>query len=320
MPVRVLDSQGNGGATAIAEGIRWAVAHHAQIINLSLEFTAGTVKASSIPELINAIDYALGRNVLVVAASGNEGVGQLSFPAKAKGVVAVGATTPDGCLGYYSNFGPGVTLVAPGGGADADVPGDPHCHPNQTTDVDIYQETFADVDSPRYRVFGLPAGYFGTSMAAPHVSAAAALIIASGVLGPHPTVAAIIAQLTQTATSSSAPAATAIRATTAPACSTRRRPPRRSARPVPPGRAARPGRAGPTGTTGIDDGRVDLPRRYGVRMISTAQGAWWEMRLGTEPSRNRLAPVRPRLPTMMRSASRSSATSRIESAGSPRWG
>ena len=85
MPVRVLDSQGNGGASTIARGIRWAVNHGAQIINLSLEFTAGTVKAASIPELIGAIDYALSRNVLVVAASGNEGVGQLSFPAKVDG-------------------------------------------------------------------------------------------------------------------------------------------------------------------------------------------------------------------------------------------
>jgi serine protease len=50
------------------------------------------------------------------------------------------------------------------------------------------------------RVFGLPSGYFGTSMAAPHVSAIAALIIASGVIGPHPRVAAIIARLKSTAT------------------------------------------------------------------------------------------------------------------------
>ena len=60
--------------------------------------------------------------------------------------------------------------------------------------------TFANVISPRYRRFGLPAGYFGTSMAAPHVSAAAALVIASGVLGPHPTVAQLVTQLSETAT------------------------------------------------------------------------------------------------------------------------
>jgi serine protease len=200
MPVRVLDSQGDGDASQIAKGIVYAVNHGAQIINLSLEFTAGTVKASSIPELIAAIDYAHHKNVLVVAASGNEGIGQLSYPAKAKWVVSVGATTEDGCMGYYSNYGRGLTLVAPGGGADSDLRGDPNCHPSAPQGSDIYQETFADVQSPSVRVFGLPPGYFGTSMSAPHVSAIAALIIASGVIGRHPTVAAIVARLKATAT------------------------------------------------------------------------------------------------------------------------
>jgi serine protease len=200
LPVRVLNAQGDGDASAIAKGIYFAVKRHVQIINLSLEFTAGTVRASSIPELIAAIDNARRNNVLVVAASGNEGDGQLSYPAKAKGVVAVGATTQDGCMGYYSNYGSGLTLVAPGGGGDADLSGDPNCHPNGPQGSDIFQETFANLASPSVRVFGLPSGYFGTSMAAPHVSATAALIIASGVLGRHPTVAAIIARLKSTAT------------------------------------------------------------------------------------------------------------------------
>src|SRR3954468_2060157 len=52
-------------------------------------------------------------------------------------------------------------------------------------------------------------------------------------------------------------------------------------------------------------------------MIRTLQGAWWLTLLGTEPSRKRLAPVMPLLPTTMRSAPCSSATSRIASAGSP---
>ena len=50
------------------------------------------------------------------------------------------------------------------------------------------------------RLFGLPPGYEGTSMAAPHVAATAALIIASGVLGHHPTPAQITARLRATAT------------------------------------------------------------------------------------------------------------------------
>jgi serine protease len=201
MPVRVLDSQGDGDASAIAKGVYFAVAHHAQIINLSLEFTAGTVKPSSIPELIDALNYAHAHNVLVVAASGNEQANQLSYPAKAKWVVSVGATTEDGCLGDYSNYGPHLTLVAPGGGPDSDLPhGDPDCHSTGEQGADIFQETFADVESPSVRVFGLPDGYYGTSMAAPHVSATAALIIASGIIGRHPSVAALTARLEQTAT------------------------------------------------------------------------------------------------------------------------
>jgi serine protease len=199
MPVRVLNSQGDGDAVTIAEGIRFAVKHHAQIINLSLEFNAGTITASDIPELISAINYAYRKNVLVVAAAGNEGTNELSYPAKAHNALAVGATTESGCLGDYSNFGPGLAIVAPGGGPNATIAGDPNCT-TAGPDADIYQETFAGLNYPNVRHFALPGGYFGTSMAAPHVSAIAALVIASGVLGPHPTVAAIIARLESTAT------------------------------------------------------------------------------------------------------------------------
>jgi serine protease len=202
MPVRVLNSQGQGAASTIAKGIVFAVHHHAQIINLSLEFNAGTVTAADIPQLIQAIAYAHAHDVLVVAASGNEGVGQISYPAKAPDVLAVGATTIDGCLADYSNFGQGLALVAPGGGSDATIASDPNCQagPLGSPAGDIYQETFANINTPNPRVFGLPSGYFGTSMAAPHVSATAALILASGVLGAHPTVAQLVARLEQTAT------------------------------------------------------------------------------------------------------------------------
>ncbi len=195
MPVRVLNAQGEGEASTIAEGVRFAVQHGARVINLSLEFSPN-VTASDIPELIEALRYARRRGVLVVAAAGNEGHTAIAYPARAPDVIAVGATTEHGCLANYSNDGSGLTLVAPGGGADADLPGDPNCHPELPPGRDIYQETFT---GSSVRQFGLPSGYEGTSMAAPHVAATAALIIASRVLGPRPTPAQITARLRATA-------------------------------------------------------------------------------------------------------------------------
>jgi len=195
MPVRVLDSQGEGEASTIAEGVLFAVRHGAQVINLSLEFSPG-VTASDIPELIEALRYAHRRGVLVVAAAGNEGHSAIAYPARAPYVVSVGATTEHGCLASYSNDGAGLTLVAPGGGADANLPGDPNCRPEQPSGRDVFQVTFTG-SSPRK--FGIPSGYEGTSMATPHVAATAALIIASGVLGPHPTPAELTARLQATA-------------------------------------------------------------------------------------------------------------------------
>ena len=195
MPVRVLDTQGEGEASTIAEGVLFAVRHGAQVINLSLEFSPG-VTASDIPELISAIRYARRRGVLVVAAAGNEGHAAVAYPARAPDVIAVGATTEHGCLAAYSNDGSGLTLVAPGGGADASLPGDPNCHPELPSGRDVYQVTFTGSSPKR---FGMPSGYEGTSMATPHVSATAALIIASGVLGRHPTPAQLTARLRATA-------------------------------------------------------------------------------------------------------------------------
>ena len=176
--------------------MRFAVNHHAQVINLSLEFSSD-VTASDIPELIEALRYAHRRGVLVVAAAGNEGHAAIAYPARAPDVIAVGATTEHGCLANYSNDGAGLTLVAPGGGADANLPGDPNCKPAEASGRDVFQMTF-EGSSPRR--FGLPPGYEGTSMAAPHVAATAALIIASRVLGRHPTPAQITARLRATTT------------------------------------------------------------------------------------------------------------------------
>jgi serine protease len=196
MPVRVLDSQGEGDAATIADGVRFAAKRGAKIINLSLEFSSD-VGASEIPELLSALDYAHRRGALVVAASGNEAHRAVAYPARAKDVVSVGATTIHGCLSDFSNDGRGLDMVAPGGGADAQLPDDVNCKPDQPPGPDVYQLTLIGTSVRR---FGLPSGYEGTSMAVPHVSATAALIIASRVLGANPTPAALERRLKATAT------------------------------------------------------------------------------------------------------------------------
>jgi len=195
MPVRVLNSLGEGEASTIAEGVRYAVKHGARVINLSLEFSK-IVTAADIPELLEALRFARRHGVLVVAAAGNEAQAAIAYPARARDVVAVGASTEHGCLAEYSNDGSGLTLVAPGGGADANLAGDPNCNAESPAGRDVFQVTFTG-SSPRR--FGMPSGYEGTSMAAPHVAATAALIIASGVLGRRPTPAQLIARLRATA-------------------------------------------------------------------------------------------------------------------------
>jgi len=201
MPVRVLDADGNGDSVTIGRGIRYAVKHGAQVINLSLEFDK-SVTASDIPEVISAIGFAHRHGVVVVAASGNDSNTQLAFPAAARSVISVGATTRDRCLADYSNGGTHLDLVAPGGGDDASLSNDPDCHPFRTLPP-VHQMTFQDLDSltpgANATRFGFP-GTYGTSMAAPAVSATAALVIASGVIGRHPSPDQILNRLEQTAT------------------------------------------------------------------------------------------------------------------------
>ena len=201
MPVRVLDADGNGDSVTIGKGIRYAVAHGARVINLSLEFDK-SVTASDIPEVISAIGFAHRHGVVVVAASGNDSDTQLAYPAAVRSVISVGATTLDRCLADYSNGGTHLDLVAPGGGNDASLTNDPDCHPFRTLPP-VRQMTFQDLDSltpgANATRFGYP-GTYGTSMAAPAVSATAALVIASGVIGRHPSPDRVLNRLEQTAT------------------------------------------------------------------------------------------------------------------------
>jgi serine protease len=198
MPLRVLDDQGSGDSAAIARAIRWAARYGADVINLSLEFPA-EVRAAEIPDVIGALRYARRHGSLVVGAAGNQADFTVAYPARATSVLAVGATTITGCQADYSNSGRDLDVVAPGGGADApnadSVWDSQHCDPDGFGKP-IFQQTFV---TKGVRRFGLPGGYEGTSMAAPHVSAIAALIVATNRLGANPSPQAVEAHLEATA-------------------------------------------------------------------------------------------------------------------------
>jgi serine protease len=198
MPLRVLDGRGEGDSAAIARAIRFAARHRADVINLSLEFPA-EVRSAEIPDVLGAIRYARRRGSVVVAAAGNQADIAVAYPARARSVIAVGAVTITGCQADYSNAGEDLDVVAPGGGVDApnsdsvwDVA---HCNPDQLGRP-IVQQTFV---GSGVRRFGFPRDYEGTSMASPHVSAIAALLIATKRLGRNPSPVDVEAHIEATA-------------------------------------------------------------------------------------------------------------------------
>jgi len=190
MPVRVLDGEGLGNAFNIAKGIRFAVAHHAQVINMSFNFDCG----KRVPMVDEALREAYERGVVTVASVGNLGSEScVSAPATGPRVIGVGGTTEGGCLGNYSLAGSGVDIVAPGGG-------EPQGGCPSVAARPIYQVTLktGSTDS-----FGIPVEYVGTSMAAAHVSGVAAMLLGSRrinpVLSPEARVRAVAKHLRGTA-------------------------------------------------------------------------------------------------------------------------
>lgn len=206
MPLRALDSAGLGDEYTMSRAIRYAAKRGADVINLSLEFDL-SLRRRDLPLILSAIRYARKKGALVVGASGNQGASRVAYPARSTDAIAVGATTRRGCLAEYSDWGSGLDLVAPGGGNDygyLDLREGSTDGANcsfRGVGTPVYQMTFTS----SLRSFGLPGGYVGTSMATPHVSAVAALVIASGVLGADPTPEAVAQQLTQTARDVGAP-------------------------------------------------------------------------------------------------------------------
>ncbi len=159
LPVKVLCADGNGFTSDVADGITWAVDNGANVINLSLGGGATSGEEA-------AIAYARDHNVVVVAAGGNDGTGgPASYPAAYStgyaNVIAVAAT--DNANGHpaYGTTGSYLDVSAPGGVTVSGCAGDPA--------VEILS-TWND---------GGYCSIAGTSMATPHVSAAAALLRAA---------------------------------------------------------------------------------------------------------------------------------------------
>lgn len=108
MPVKVLNNVAAGSDADIASGITWAVDNGARVINLSLGGTGFT------SVLQDAVNYALTRNVLLVAAGGNDGTSAKMYPASFEGVLGVAATTSTNTLESFSNRGQHLDLAAAG--------------------------------------------------------------------------------------------------------------------------------------------------------------------------------------------------------------
>jgi serine protease len=171
MPVRVLDKHGRGQADEIAKGIRFAVNHGADVINMSFNFECG----KQVPGVDEALRQAYRRGVITVASVGNLGSEAcVAPPATGPHTIGVGGSTEGGCLGDYSLAGTEVDVLAPGGGEPA--VGCPSIFAGP-----IFQVTLKDHNTRR---FAEPSNYVGTSMAAAHVSGVAAMILASGTLDP----------------------------------------------------------------------------------------------------------------------------------------
>jgi len=170
----------------VARGIRYAADNGAKVLNLSI----GRTEGGPAPAIIDAIRYAVGRGAFVVVSAGNtrDGGNRPNVLAQSapdiNGLVAVGAVGRTLDVAYYSTSGPFVELTAPGG--DQRAGGTSAGILQQTLDLDLietYDRPASQYGPPRADSFAY--FYFqGTSMAAPHVSGFAALLMQQGITNP----------------------------------------------------------------------------------------------------------------------------------------
>ncbi len=167
MPIKVLSGRGFGSLGDIADGIRFAADHGANVINMSL---GGPIPSSVLGD---AVRYAHRRGTLVVSAAGNENRARPSYPAAFPESMSVSAVDFNEELTFYTNHGPDIDIAAPGGDTRADRNGD-------GKPDGVLQNTIL-VGNPEKEDYLF---FQGTSMAAPHVAGAGALLAAQGVTSP----------------------------------------------------------------------------------------------------------------------------------------
>ena len=165
MPIKVLSASGGGSSADIAEAIRWAADHGANVINMSL--------GGPVPDKLMraACEYAKKKGVAIVCAAGNSGREGVGYPAAYPDCIAVSSVGPKGELSFYSTWGKEVAIAAPGG--DSQVGGDA----GKILQNTVMSDGNGGMKDDYY-------GFQGTSMASPHVAAVAALVVSQGVKDP----------------------------------------------------------------------------------------------------------------------------------------
>jgi serine protease len=203
MPVKVLDgdwdfifgSPNQATVSIVSQGIRYAADNGAKVINMSFGFAGG----GPLPAIEEAVRYAVGKGAVVVVAAGNdfengnpeEALAEIAT--RIDGAISVGGVGRSLNRAFYSSSRSSVEIAAPGGDLRAD--GDPGGIVQQTYDRvtsarDPLSNPVSAFHAPRCDVFAYEP-FHGTSMAAPHVSGLAALLIQQGITSPAAVEAAI---------------------------------------------------------------------------------------------------------------------------------